>query len=334
MGIKQSSSLRYYILAAASGLAITAPAALADGFDLSEKLSVTGFIDMSTTYFDPDEGESDSNSGLDQFEIDLIYDFGNRLTAQVDLEYQNGNADTEEVDLEQAFISYAVTDSFSLKAGRFLSYSGWETEEPTGLFQYSGTGYAPYFYGYYQQGVSALYTSSMFDVALSVVNSLVDPKDRESKELGTEFMVAFHPIEGWTTKAFYMVDALNDDPMTAVDESDEDLKMFNIWTSYSMGGLTLAAEYNDAENSGGYETDGDGYLLMANYAWDKYGITLRYHDFEIETDSGSSIIDANAITISPSYKVNDNLLFVFEYRMDEYNDSDSDSWAFEALVTF
>ena len=80
----------------------------------------------------------------------------------------------EGVDLEQAFITYAYSDNFSVKAGRFLSYTGWETEEPTGLYQYSGTGYAPYFYGYYQQGISGLYSSDKFAVAVSIINDLAE----------------------------------------------------------------------------------------------------------------------------------------------------------------
>ena len=122
--------------------------------DLSaDNLSVSGFIDMSYLSIDADGAGSTHDSGIDQVELNFAYDFGNKLTATVDVEYQNA---AEGVDIEQAFISYAISDNVSIKAGRFLSYSGWETEEPTGLFQYSGTGYAKYFYGYYQQGVSAL----------------------------------------------------------------------------------------------------------------------------------------------------------------------------------
>ncbi len=154
-------------------LGSTSTAFAADDFKLTDKLSVTGFIDMSWTYTDPDGGSSEQSAGLDQFEIDFLYNFDNKLTAQVDLEYQD-NSSGEEVDIEQAFISYGLTRDFSLKAGRFLSYTGWETEEPTGLFQYSGTGYAKYFYGGYQQGISAHYKSDIVSVALSVVNGLGD----------------------------------------------------------------------------------------------------------------------------------------------------------------
>ncbi|WAJ70415.1 outer membrane beta-barrel protein [Catenovulum adriaticum] len=305
-------------LAVAMAAATATPLAQADGFQLSEKLTATGFIDMSYVYTDVDGGDSVSASGLDQFEIDFLYDFDDKLKAQVDLEYKDAYG---AVDLEQAFMTYALTDEFTVKAGRFLSYSGWETEEPTGLFQYSGTGYAPYFYGYYQQGVSGLYSGDVFSAALSVINSPFSPEDTDSEHPGFEAMLAVTPTDSVTVKAFYL--------------QDGDTKAFNTWAAYSAGDLTLAAEYNSSEDTAGAGSEGDGFLLMANYAFDSAGITLRYHDFEIEDAAGAVIDDGSAITISPSYTVSDNLLMVFEYRMDESDTKgDSNTIAVEALVTF
>jgi len=79
-----------------------------------DPLSISGFIDMSYYATDTDGGESTHDASLDQVEINVGYDFGNKLTANVDIEYQNAD---EGVDLEQAFITYALTDSFSVKAG-------------------------------------------------------------------------------------------------------------------------------------------------------------------------------------------------------------------------
>ena len=308
----------------------TVPTAMADnGFQLSDKLSVSGFIDMSWTYADPDSGSSSQSAGIDQFEIDFLYGFSDKLTAQVDLEYQD-NGSGEEVDIEQAFINYAISKEFSIKAGRFLSYSGWETEEPTGLFQFSGTGYAKYFYGGYQQGISGKYSADTYALALSVVNSLGDLEGeaRDSENPGIEAMVAFMPTESITVKGFYMSDKL--------DGTDETTKMVNLWASYAQGPLTLAAEYNTAENSAFAGSDADGYLVMANYAFETFGLTLRYHAYELEDGSGATVEDMSGITISPSFAVSDNLLMVFEYRMDtdDVSDSDANFMAIEALVTF
>jgi len=283
-----------------------------------DPLSISGFIDMSYYATDTDGGETTHDSGIDQVEINIGYDFGNKLTAHVDIEYQNAD---EGVDLEQAFITYALTDSFSVKAGRFLSYSGWETEEPTGLFQYSGTGYAKYFYGYYQQGVSGIYSGDKFAVAVSVVNDLAGPQSTDSEHPGIETMLAIMPTDEITIKGFY--------------SKDGDVELINTWASYSKDALTLAVEYNTAEDSAFVGSDASGYLAMVNYAFtDKIGLTLRYNDWEIEDASGAMFEEASGITISPSYVVNDNLIMVFEYRMDEVNDVDVNSLAVEALITF
>lgn len=283
-----------------------------------DPLSISGFIDMSYYATDTDGGETTHDSGLDQAEVNVSYDFGNKLTAHVDIEYQNAD---EGVDIEQAFITYALSDNLSVKAGRFLSYSGWETEEPTGLFQYSATGYAKYFYGYYQQGVSGIYSGDGFALAVSVVNDLAGPQSTDSEHPGIETMVALMPTDEITIKGFY--------------SKDGDLELINTWASYSKDALTLAVEYNMAEDSAYIGSDASGYLLMANYAFtDKVGLTLRYNDWEIENASGITTEDSSGFTISPSYVVNDNLLMVFEYRMDETNGVDINSFAVEALVTF
>lgn len=298
--------------------------------DAKDKLSVSGFIDMSYLQVDRDGNETSHDYSIDQVEIDVAYDFGNKLTANIDVEYQNND---EGVDIEQAYISYAVSDDFSVKAGRFLSYSGWETEEPTGLFQYSGVGYAPYFYGFYQQGVSGLYNGDGFSAAISLVSDLAGPQSSDVEDIGVETMLAFMPTDEITVKGFYSFEGLSG--------TDEETKLINLWASYADGPLTLAAEYNASENAPAYVWGGagvgseaTGYLLMANYAFENFGFTVRYHDWEIEDAAGAIFEDASGLTLAPNYAVNDNLLLVLEYRLDEINDVDVDSFAIEALVTF
>ena len=56
----------------------------------------------------------------------------------------------------------------------------------------------------------------------------------------------------------------------------------------------------------------------------------------MEDSAGAVVEDLSAITISPSYAASDNLLFVFEFRMDEDDISgfDANSYVAEALLTF
>ncbi|MDM4769365.1 outer membrane beta-barrel protein [Solimonas sp. SE-A11] len=300
--------------------------------ELGKGISITGFLDMSYSSVSPDAGSSTESVGIDQFEIDFKYAGSDGVSAQVDIEYGEGfEGSGDDTFVEQAFITKAFTEQFSMKAGRFLSYSGWETEEPTGLYQYSGTGYAKYFYGYYQNGLSAYYNGGKFAVMGSVVASAFNPNDRNSVDgvddkMGYEFGLAVMPIEGLTAKAFYIID------------KDTDTDIINAWVSYAVSGFTFAGEYNTVDygdSSAVVNGDGDGYLLMANYAKGPYGITLRYHDFEIKNAAGGTVDDGSAITLSPSYKVGENLLLVLEYRKDSSDtNGDSDAFALEALFTF
>lgn len=290
-----------------------APSAFAE-VELGQGFSATGFADMSLWSNDSD-GEA-ASFGIDQFEVDFLFSGSNGVSAQVDVEYSNDFEDESTTFVEQAFITKQFTDQFSVKVGRFLSYSGWETEEPTGLFQYSGAGYAPYFYGYYQNGVSAYYDGGKFAVMGSVVTSTIDPYDTDTSDLGYEVGLAFMPIEGLTAKAFYIKD------------EDSDSERINVWAAYSFGGFTFAGEYNTADYGA---ADGDGFLVMANYASGPWGITARYHDYEVD-----GVVDTKGFTISPSYKVGDNLLLVAEYRKDKYagGGPKPTSVALEALFTF
>jgi hypothetical protein len=315
------------LAAVAATLAASAAPAWAE-IELGEGLSATGFIDMSYQIVDPEDGPTDKVFGVDQVEVDFLYAGSNGISAQVDIEYGESASDLDPNDddtfVEQAFVTKKFNDQFSIKAGRFLSYSGWETEEPTGLYQYSGTGYGQYFYGYYQQGVSAYYDGGKFALMGSVVNDVFGwtggPTQNDTEDLGFEVGLALMPVEGLTAKVFYMSD------------NKTDYDVINAWVSYAYGPFTFAGEYNDADYSD--DGKGDGFLLMANYANGPWGITVRYHDFEIEDDLGDTFDEGKGITFSPSYKAGDNLLLVAEYRRDKVGGEKINKFALEALFTF
>jgi hypothetical protein len=266
---KSAKVTRWASALMAMGAAGAMPAAHAE-VELGKGFTATGFIDMSYSNVEPDEGESVESIGIDQVEIDFKFAGTSGISAQVDIEYGEGfDGSDDETFVEQAFVTKAFTEAFSVKVGRFLSYSGWETEEPTGLYQYSAAGYQKYFYGFYQNGASAFYNGGKFALMGSVVTSPFNPNDRNNvegvdDEMGYEAGLAVMPLEGLTAKAFYMVD------------QDTDTDVVNVWASYAVAGFTFAAEYNTVEygdKSAVVDGDGDGYLLMANYATGQYGFT-------------------------------------------------------------
>ena len=105
---------------------------------VNDFLSLEGFADMSYSHVEQEFGSekvSDNSNGIDQVEIDFIFEYGS-FTGQIDLEckvtdrYESNNA------FEQAFLNYHKGDS-KFTAGRFASQLGFEAFEPTGLYQYS-----------------------------------------------------------------------------------------------------------------------------------------------------------------------------------------------------
>jgi hypothetical protein len=297
--------------------ACIAPAAHAQ-IELGSGFSVTGFVDMSYFNLDVDTAEGTEKSlGIDQFETDFLFEGSKGVSAEVDIEY-GGTSTTPETFVEQAFVTKSFGDDgkFSVKGGRFLSYTGWETEEPTGLFQYSYVGYQPYFYGWYQQGVSAQYDFGAVQLMGSVVNSAFDPGDYNS-DAEVELGIGISPGD-FTAKLFLI-------------EEEEDTYT-NLWASWKLGGFTLAAEYVDRDLDTG--ADGDGYLAMMNWAKGFFGFTVRYAGYEIQ--DAVDPIETTSLTLSPSFKIGDKLLIVTEYRMDEYDFGgiDNNTAAVEALFMF
>ncbi|HLP40472.1 MAG TPA: hypothetical protein VK465_03105, partial [Fibrobacteria bacterium] len=103
---------------------------------LTDNLSMTGFLDMSVS--GKDTSDASLNMSFDQLELDFLYKYGN-LSARADVNAwvtEPGMAPKNTVNLEQAFVSYAF-GPLAVTGGRFLSSSGFEAAEPTGMYQYS-----------------------------------------------------------------------------------------------------------------------------------------------------------------------------------------------------
>ncbi|MBC2606853.1 porin [Pelagicoccus albus] len=305
--------------------------ALYGQIEINENLSVTGFLDMSLYHADDDSGDSTSFD-LDQMEIDFLYSF-NEITAEVDLDYQRG--ETNEIDLEQAFITYDLGEGTSITAGKFLSYMGWETAEPTGLYQYS------YAYGTtipgYHNGVTIDFSDDWGSIGLAVLDSVYDDdgsinSDADDYDMGIETKVVFTPADGWTFFLGYGIDSAN--------AGLEDRELINFWTSYEFGATTLAFEYNIYSDT---FSDIDQWLLMYSVATgDKGTFTARISDSVTEytmldySASGLWEDEDFKYTVAYIHAVNDNLAIVTEASLTDGGSyrGDLTEFAVEALFTF
>ena len=327
-------------IAITSALAAASSLATAE-IKINEFLSFEGFVDMSYTHTDKDTNgtkDSDNTFGIDQVEIDWLFNFG-KVTAQVDLEYEDNGAQGNNTEVEQAFVSYDLGNGSALTAGRYESMLGLEAKEPTGLYQFSTAYDGNNFLPQYGQGVK--YTGQSNDLSYGL--SLQDESfDNDGNRLGGG--------NNGTSDGTYSVEAaasLVSGNITyslggAYEDRDDDGSQWvgNGHVVYQSGAWTLGAEYNigTEETTGASDTDRTSGLVMANYAYnDASSVTARVSFGEEET--GANTDEFLKYTLAHNYAVTDNLAIITEVSLREDEnpssvESDTLTGAVEVLFTF
>ena len=299
---------------------------------VSAEVKFSGFVDMSVF---SDDGNA--SMSLDQFELDVATDLGGGISMRADV---NALGPTSPVELEQAFIAYDTGEGLALTVGKFLSCTGFEAAEPTGLYQYSYS--ATLVYGGYQNGVAASYGSDKFGLYGAVVSSVWDgaKTDFAGDDFGIEVQATLTPVSGLTAKAAL---AWEDGFEHATQPEPFARALLNIWAAYATGPLTLAVELNGLGNWEGGDGDmlyesGAGLLAMANYGLsDKVGVTGRISGMTL-TDAvveDAADYEIGEFTIAPSYAVSDNWSLIGEVKRLTVGDADAVTQiALESLLTF
>ncbi|MDE0185562.1 MAG: outer membrane beta-barrel protein [Candidatus Poribacteria bacterium] len=287
---------------------------------LTDNLSLSGFLDMSTVIGSHDD-HTDASLSFDQFELDFHLDYGS-VTGRIDID----STDTDQgIKLEQGFVTYTlpedVVSGVSITAGRFLSSFGFEAAEPTGLYQYSFSEGIPY--PGYQNGV-AVNVSPVKEVGiyLALLSGVWDVNDTDVKDPGVEAQLSLMPIDQITAKVGYAMDMLE-------DYSQSEL---NAWAQFTQGPLTLAGEIDLLGNWGADGNNGIHFLGMANVSLEDaisapVAVTLRFSGINLDdTDSSTEF------TFSPSYAATDNWLLLAEFK--RRIDAEETIIAAESLFTF
>lgn len=287
---------------------------------LTDNLSLSGFLDMSTVIGSHDD-HTDASLSFDQFELDFHLDYGS-VTGRIDVD---STAAEQGLKLEQGFVTYTlpedVVSGVSITAGRFLSSFGFEAAEPTGLYQYSFSEGIPY--PGYQNGV-AVNVSPVKEVGIYValLSGVWDVNDTDVKDPGVETQLSLMPTEQITAKVGYAMDMLEDYSQTEL----------NAWAQFTQGPLTLAGEIDLLGNWGADGNNGMHFLGMANISLEDaisapVAVTLRFSGINLD-DSDSS----TEFTFSPSYAATDNWLLLAEFK--QRIDAEETIIAAESLFTF
>lgn len=287
---------------------------------LTENISVEGFVDMSYSHSDADNGvagagsDSENSFGIDQVEIDWLFSFGN-VSAQVDLEYEEGVNGT---NVEQAFVNYTLASGDVVTAGRYATMLGFEALEPTGMYQFS-TAYSVQGQNLttasdYVQGVRYTRTSGNTFFGISLQDQAFgNDADRLGGDVegdssyAVEVAASMDLGNGFTVfagGAFENAESGNND-------------LINAYVTYETGAWLFAAELKDEDNESflGADLDITSYMLMANYAYsDVASVTGRVSAVDIEV-AGNEVLDGTKLTLAHNYAFSDNLALCAEVSL-------------------
>ena len=290
---------------------------------LTDDLSVSGFLDMSSTTTSGGD-ETDIGLSFDQFELDFHLNQGS-VAARVDIDSTARTIGGQGVQLEQGYVTYTLPEStvsgVSIKAGRFLSAMGFEAAEPTGLYQYSFSEGIPY--PGYHNGIGVdVKPAKQVGIYVALLSGVWNVNDTDVKNPGIEAQVALTPMEQLTAKVGYAIDKME-------DYSQSEL---NAWVQFAQGPLTLAGEIDMLTNWGADGKNGMHFLGMANVSLADMisapvAVTLRFSGISLDDEDSST-----EFTLSPSYSATDNWLLLAEFK--QRLDAEETIIALESLFTF
>ena len=304
---------------------------------LTDNLSLSGFLDMSAGTSLVEDEDTEANAAFDQFELDFHF-ANDKVSARVDVDSTSTSSEVSRlIGLEQAHVSYAFSDKFSITAGRFLSCIGFEAAEPADMYQYSWSQGIPY--PGYQDGVAINFTlNDQVGIYASMVESVWGNPMSSSLNLPSfEAQVALTPIDKLTTKIGFAGDVLSNGAGTEYLQSE-----VNAWAQFDVAdNFFVAAEFDLLGNwdaiakDGNLRPEGDSgmhFLGMANYGLtDKVAVTARFSGYKV----GDGDLETE-VTLSPSYTFTDSWGGLVELRQ-TLADADGNSRtdiAIETIYTF
>jgi hypothetical protein len=320
-------------------LAALISAAYVSAVEVNENLSINGFLDGSFQHEDKKQGaENDQSLGLDEAEIDFLFNVGG-VSGEIHIDNQsNGGGDSAgDWDLEQAHFSYGLESGFTVTMGRFGSALGLEREDPGGIYTFSRA-YSTadertvaqtrnFNLGnidaggdiQLQEGLRASYASDVFGLAASLVNSDEASGELNEDELDFELALSYTGVENLTIGGGAYFD--ND------ETSEQEIDAINVHALYNAGKALVGFEYTELDANG---VEGEAYLVMVDYdVSDKLGVALRYSSEELDQDN-----DYDKFTIAPNYAITESLGAIIEYSDIENDTIDTNLLAIELTFTF
>jgi len=286
--------------------AMTLPA-IAQGAGI-QQVELEGFIDIVWAVSDgTDEGVNGSEGHFyTSGELDLKTKLNGPISMRLDADLNPADGDNDSGRLEQAFLTWAIDNNLSLKAGVFNNNLGFEKEDAPELYQVTHGQLWDIWNlstfgldGNNLQGIELSYKQADFTAFVGFLNDLGDVPEENSIKLGAT-VTAVKDVT--ITAGLITQDEGN--PGTPSLENIIDINaLWKFDGNLTLGGeLMLPSEIIDS-----------GLMLMANYQVNpKLSGTLRY---DMVAYDGSGVDDTTSLTIAGLYSIEDNLFANAEIRI-------------------
>lgn len=352
-------------------LTVTAPVQAGTDFKVLKDIEIHGFASSSYTYnfnnpstrknalriFDTDANsfkfdvgelvflKEASNIGDIGFRTDIAYGFSVPALSQ-----SSGSGDGDDFDLQQGYVSWnaPVGNGLQVDFGKFMTHIGAELVE--GYDGWNSNFSRSFLFGlaipFAHTGVRASYTiSDQLSVMAVIANGWDNATDNnDSKSIG--FQIAYAPSDNLSVYVNWM----------GGNESDDSNNEFrSIWdfvfdmTVTDDLSLQMNVDYGTEEETapGGADAEWFGVAVIARYEinkWFTMNTRAEYFKDHSGVRAGTPGQNLWEFTLTPEFKVRDNMIVRVEYRHDDSNRlvfsdgagmSDSqDTIAINALVYF
>ena len=264
-------------------------------------VKLDGFVDIVWAVSDgTDEGVNGSEGHFGTSgELDLKTKLKGDISMRLDADLGATTTGGDSAELEQAYLSWAIDNALSLKAGVFNNNLTFEAEDAPGMYQIThgqlwdiwnvSTAES----GNNLHGVELSYKQADFTVFAGFLNDLGQVAEENSIKLGAEIRAV---KDVTITAGLITQDA-------GVENIIDIAALWSFDSKLTLGGeLMLPSEVVDS-----------GLMLMANYQVNpKFSGTLRYDMVSWDIPGAD---DTTSLTIAGLYSIEDNLFANAEIRM-------------------
>lgn len=299
---------------------------------LNDNFSVGGYVVGSYQYTKTEGTPATDRADLDAVKTTFTAAF-KPVTGVVSLYYPGVSGN--DVTVLDAYATYDAGGGYSVTAGKFLSYLGYEAFDVVNMTQitYGAPTLGSMFsIPAYHTGVRLDYTSDAHSFGLAGLDSVYSPY---SVFKGDGELIHNAGFEG-----FYKYTGTKDLILWAGFAYDtkggfqpHSVLTLDFWAQYALTKeVTVAAEYANTDKGLGQK--GSSWLVYLGYAptgpvsW----------TFRVSGDDPASTVGASdylQYTVCPTYKLTDNLSVRAEYSYYDYKDDSSKTfWGVQALFKF